>query len=254
MKDNKEVLDALALEEPFGLIPGSIPNKESIWMYEGSDVRVKDILADGKVCRISGIDNNKERYVLTRELRSCVICNRILFQESNIHFDDSKTILNDVISKMFYFGLDLNPEYQRDLVWTWEQKQAFVKSLFQESFHPGVFFLHLNNDKSKYRYEVIDGKQRINAIISFVLNLIPLNFGEEDIYYKDLRPYDIRKFKNRMIYYNTAKNLTLEQKIKLFLDLNSTGVKMDDTHINLLKARYETLIKIEEDLIQNEEA
>lgn len=205
VKNNKTGLDIIALEGPFELIPGSIPNKESVWMYGDVQVCVKDILEEGKVCHVLEIENDRERIVLTRNLRSIVKCNRILFQESDIHFDDSKTILNDVISKMFYFGLDLNPEYQRDLVWSWEQKQAFIKSLFQESFHPGVFFLHLNDDKSKYRYEVIDGKQRINAIISFVLNTLPLNFGEEDIYYKDLRPYDIRKFKNRMIYFDTPQ-------------------------------------------------
>ncbi len=63
----------------------------------------------------------------------------------------------------------LNPEYQRESVWTLSQKQLFIDSLFLEIDIPKLYFRAI--DKETFEYEVVDGQQRLRTISGF--------FGDE---------------------------------------------------------------------------
>ena len=56
-----------------------------------------------------------------------------------------------------------NRKYQRKLVWTIQEKQAFIDSLMNKYPVP-LFLVALKQGK----YEIIDGMQRLNAIFSFI--------------------------------------------------------------------------------------
>lgn len=60
------------------------------------------------------------------------------------------------------------PKVQRDLVWTKSQKQLLIDSLIKDFDIPKLYFRPIVNDQGKQIYEVIDGQQRINAIIEFL--------------------------------------------------------------------------------------
>lgn len=92
----------------------------------------------------------------------------------------------------------VNRRYQRKLVWTIEEKQAFIDSLRNGYPVPLILLAEAVVDDEK-RYEVIDGMQRLNAIASFVEGRYAL-LG----YYFDLDAMaltkeltDTRKFKQR---------------------------------------------------------
>src|SRR5713226_1145692 len=59
--------------------------------------------------------------------------------------------------------LNLHPEYQRRLVWDVKKKSLFIESLLLNIPIPPIFLY----ESELNRYEVMDGQQRLNAIIEF---------------------------------------------------------------------------------------
>ena len=65
--------------------------------------------------------------------------------------------------------LDFDPVYQRNEVWRKKDRQELIDSLFQNYNIPKVYFRTKgDNDEGEEVYEVVDGQQRIKAILSFL--------------------------------------------------------------------------------------
>ena len=140
---------------------------------------------------------------------------------------------------------DFNPEYQRDLVWTIEQKQAFVKTLMigDVDLCPTLITEPYSKRKGKREYEVLDGKQRMMAVIEYIRG----EFSIDGLYYKDLSLGDVSRlmnatFKYRLIkYYDKKKGfskMTIEQKVELFLQINEYGQRVSEEHLDKIKSKY----------------
>ena len=134
---------------------------------------------------------------------------------------------------------DFDPEYQRGLVWTKEQKQAFIKALMIGKAEIQPIFIR-NPKKGEWGLEVLDGKQRLTAILEYVRG----EFEVEGFYYKDLNNSDIRIFNytpmvyTEIKYYDNKVGLTAmptEQKIELFLQVNGYGQHVSDEHLEKIK-------------------
>lgn len=134
---------------------------------------------------------------------------------------------------------DFDPEYQRGLVWTKEQKQAFIKALMIGKAEIQPIFIR-NPKKREWGLEVLDGKQRLTAILEYVRG----EFEVEGFYYKDLNSSDIRIFNytpmvyTEIKYYDNKVGLTAmptEQKIELFLQVNGYGQHVSDEHLEKIK-------------------
>ncbi|MFA6068886.1 MAG: DUF262 domain-containing protein [Janthinobacterium sp.] len=65
----------------------------------------------------------------------------------------------------------INRRYQRKLVWTTDDKERLIESIFSSFPIPLLLFADIKEKSEKY-YEIIDGMQRINAIIYFIENRI----------------------------------------------------------------------------------
>lgn len=77
----------------------------------------------------------------------------------------NKTIQEFVL--LFNNGqLNLEPGFQRDSVWTLSDRRKLIESLLQNYPIPSVF-LYRQNDNGKLRYDVIDGKQRLETVLMF---------------------------------------------------------------------------------------
>jgi hypothetical protein len=59
--------------------------------------------------------------------------------------------------------INLRPEYQRRLVWDQKKRSAFIESLLLNIPIPTLFLF----ERELGRYEVMDGQQRINAVLDF---------------------------------------------------------------------------------------
>lgn len=81
------------------------------------------------------------------------------------------SIRGESIERIYGFFLErrflVNRRYQRKLVWTIEEKQAFIDSLVNGYPVPLILLAESVADDEK-RFEVIDGMQRLNAIASFI--------------------------------------------------------------------------------------
>ena len=61
----------------------------------------------------------------------------------------------------------MNRRYQRKLVWTIEEKKAFIDSILQGFPVPIILLAESEREKLPV-FEIIDGMQRLNAITSFI--------------------------------------------------------------------------------------
>ena len=70
----------------------------------------------------------------------------------------------------------VNRRYQRKLVWTLEEKAAFIDSLSKWYSVP-LFLFASKEEQGTVQYEIIDGMQRLNAIMSFIENEYPIEIN-----------------------------------------------------------------------------
>lgn len=70
----------------------------------------------------------------------------------------------------------MNRRYQRKLVWTLEEKQKLVNSLLANFPVPAIILAEVPGDPETY--EIIDGLQRLHAIMSFVETAFPTEDGK----------------------------------------------------------------------------
>jgi len=81
--------------------------------------------------------------------------------------------------------LNLNPEYQRRLVWDRQKKSLLIESLLMNVPIPPVFLFEYDLN----RYETMDGQQRLNTIVDFYANRFKLS-GLKKWYMLNGRTYD----------------------------------------------------------------
>ncbi|ENL0918877.1 DUF262 domain-containing protein [Vibrio cholerae] len=62
--------------------------------------------------------------------------------------------------------LIVNRRYQRKLVWTLEEKQKLIESILNKYPIPAI--LIAESEDKKGQYEIIDGLQRLHAMMSFI--------------------------------------------------------------------------------------
>lgn len=79
--------------------------------------------------------------------------------------------------------LDLDPPYQRKSVWTLKDKRFFLDSIFRDFPCPPIFLHKSLDENGSSTYHVVDGKQRLQAIIGFTKNEFSLakDFGDDNL-------------------------------------------------------------------------
>ena len=129
-------------------------------------------------------------------------------------------------------GVDMNPDYQRDFVWSKEDQQALLDSIFH-NIKIG-HFVFVERDAIEFTdpaYEILDGKQRLTTLLAFYLNQIP--YG--DIYYNDLCQKDKHWFEQSAVSVAILRNKSRKEILEQFIALNTTGHTVDKTHIDNVK-------------------
>lgn len=204
-----------------------------VWFLENAEVLDNPIL-------IELISKTKQ------EEKAQSLVDMVENEESLIDSLNIMDITSTVGSFLLEYGsgaYDLHPVYQRDLVWSLEQKQSFIKSLFNKRTKvTPTFLINPNKVKDGY-YEVLDGKQRISTILEFVKG----GFTVEGFHFNDLSLKDIIRFKSVPFVYKTIKyydkkigeaEMPLKSKIELFLQVNEYGEHVSQEHLEKIKNAY----------------
>ena len=75
----------------------------------------------------------------------------------------------------------VNRKYQRKLVWTENEKENLIDSILKGYPIPLILFAEFVDNDGKTYYEVLDGLQRLNAIVGFIENEFTWNLKYFDI-------------------------------------------------------------------------
>jgi len=134
--------------------------------------------------------------------------------------------------------------YQRGLVWTLEQKQLLVESIYN-NIEIGKFLFRHNTwarmekgmieNGHGYSWDCVDGKQRFFAILHFIQNKYPDSHGN---YWNDLSEDAHRKFLHygNLSYGEMGENAKDTDVVDTFTTLNFCGTPMNKEHIDYVKS------------------
>ena len=86
-----------------------------------------------------------------------------------LRISKSDFTVSSIIDKINRGKVDLRPSYQREYVWTVRTASKLIESLLLNIPVPTMFFHEVKSGK----LEVVDGKQRLTSIFSFVQNEFP---------------------------------------------------------------------------------
>lgn len=141
--------------------------------------------------------------------------------------------------------------YQRDFVWTLKDKQLLIDSIYnnidcgkilirKRSFAE-IDEMTTNGEKNVALQEVVDGKQRLDAIRGFLNNEYKDSFGN---YYKDLSENAKWRFTEHQLfsYSELPENTKDEEVLEQFLKLSICGRPQDPKHISKV-AEYLKMVK-----------
>jgi hypothetical protein len=142
--------------------------------------------------------------------------------------------------------IEINGEkkyYQRPFVWTLEEMQALVHSIYNRVDcgkivirNRGWEWLHSRElEEDCYWYDVIDGVQRLSTIQKFLNNEFTDKFGN---YFEDLSDNAQHRFTDHQLfsYAEMAEDTTDEDVLKQFLSINFSGVPQSKEHIEYVES------------------
>jgi Asp-tRNA(Asn)/Glu-tRNA(Gln) amidotransferase C subunit len=152
--------------------------------------------------------------------------------------------LNTLIGLYNRGRLNLNPDYQRNDIWSAKAKKALIDSILKNYPVPNII-LHKVKDDS---YELVDGQQRMRTILGYKKGIITNPSGEK---INKETAKQLSAFKLPII---IVSNLDRDEKIEEIYDLiNSTGLRLNRPELKKAKHFDTRFLKLIEELSQEPE-
>jgi Protein of unknown function DUF262 len=135
--------------------------------------------------------------------------------------------------------LVLNPDFQRRAVWTTSAKILLVDTILRQLPIPKVYIRTRIEVRTKTAMrEVVDGQQRLRAIIEFADNKFALSKRAREyagLHYSDLPEEDQGRFLAYPIAVDQLVNATDTQVLEVFARLNSYAVTLNPAELRHAK-------------------
>lgn len=151
--------------------------------------------------------------------------------EDDIRIRLSNSSVSGILHHVYSFGVDFNPEYQRGIAWSHDQKVALIDSIFNRVDIGKFTFNDRDYRAGMPMYEVIDGKQRLMALCEFYED----RFEYRGLRFSQLHWHDKHHFTDYGVALGIVQNASLEQVLRLFVKLNTCGTPMDPSHIEKVR-------------------
>lgn len=151
---------------------------------------------------------------------------RIGNYEINIDFEH----IGETINRYKKYKLNLTPDFQRGHVWNQEQQIAFVTFLLRGGKTTPIYFNHpgwMNDFKGDF--VIVDGLQRLTALLKFHSNKIPCETGHFYEDFENIRLLDID------VRFNINNLKTRREVLKWYLEINSGGTPHSFEEIERVK-------------------
>ncbi len=129
------------------------------------------------------------------------------------------------------FPLDLNPDFQREHVWTPAQQTAYVEYALRGGRSGRDLYFNCVGWQGKYDgdFVIVDGKQRLHAVLEFLNNRVPVFNG---LYFKDIEG---RLPTTAEFVINVNDLPTRTEVLQWYLEMNTGGTPHTEAEINKVK-------------------
>lgn len=159
----------------------------------------------------------------------------------DIRLSYSNSTIEALLNKHLLSGVDFEPEYQRDFVWTDADRQALLDSVFMGA-DIGRFVFRVKDDdeidlEQEIYYEIVDGKQRMLTLLDFYTG----RYTYRGVHYHELSPRDRRRFDDASVSIADVRHLDKAGTLRLFLMLNRGGWPVSDDVIQNARKTLEQL-------------
>jgi hypothetical protein len=173
-------------------------------------------------------------------------------------YSNTETKLDALIGYFNEKKINLSPIFQRGRVWQPMMRQELIKNIIRKRPIPAIF-LYKDAVGSKYSYNILDGKQRLESILMFIgsgnqelkINTtddyiadrqhrktvgfkVDMKDGKGKRCFADFSDDEIRELREYSIptiEINLDENTTLDEIISLFVDINQYGERVTRRHI-----------------------
>lgn len=144
---------------------------------------------------------------------------------------DKKTI-SDLIGKIRRGELILQPEFQREFVWTPSHMENFIRTILDGFPFPEIYISQKGIDLNTLTTQnvVVDGQQRLTTILKYIDG--NANFEKSIPKYANLDPDEQREFLNYDVTIRDLKDVEPDVIIEVFRRINSTNFTLNAIEIN----------------------
>jgi hypothetical protein len=143
--------------------------------------------------------------------------------------DSSLRYILELLEEYKEEGLDLEPDFQRNYVWTEEQQVKFIEYLIKGGTVNPIYF-----NKNEESFVIIDGKQRLKAIERFLKKEISIFSG---IYFDEIEPKNYLFQIKLHIRINHLE--TKNEYLNWYLELNSGGTVHTEEELDKVRKMIE---------------
>jgi len=166
-------------------------------------------------------------------------------RESRDTYEMSGVKVKELNWMPFVYDANGNKQYyQRDFCWTLKDKQLLIDSIYN-GIDCGKILIRMRGwgtleamskkgETDLAFRDIVDGKQRLDAIRGFIMNEYPDSHGN---YYMDLSFIAQNGFTNHQLcsYAEMNESITDDETIYQFLKMNFTGVQQSQEHLDYVK-------------------
>src|SRR3954468_22593760 len=92
--------------------------------------------------------------------------------DGRMHYTNSEMKLDQLIGYFNERKINLIPPFQRGHVWGLKSRQKLLENMVSGRPIPAIF-LYKEPDGSKFSYNILDGKQRLESLLLFIGNARP---------------------------------------------------------------------------------
>jgi hypothetical protein len=236
----------IELNIDYGILPLNPTRKfsvgERVCYGAHKETYIREIFRDGLYYRIENINVQRERdkppaneqqiiewhdllpYIDTRK-------NTSFCKEETYRITQLNSSISSLLNMVYHSGVDFDVEYQREHVWSLDDKHDLIASIFDNiDIGKFVFIQRLFSFKGKL-YKILDGKQRLRTIAEFYED----RFKYNGFYYSELSGMDKNKFENYSVFYGYLINPNKKTIFEAFIKLNTCGKPMAKKHIDRVK-------------------
>jgi hypothetical protein len=131
------------------------------------------------------------------------------------------------------FPLDLDPDFQRAHVWTPEQQTAFIEYCLKGGRSGRDIYFNCVGWQNKYDgpFVIVDGKQRLHAVLQFLDSKVPILGG---YYFKDIE--GVLPSHEAELVFHVNDLPTRKDVLQWYLELNTGGTPHTAEEISKAKA------------------